>query len=97
MPKTPGPNDIVLARRKRGHGNVTSDAGDWPEGGTIPMRRAEAEARDDCEPDLKDATLQSRRSPADRTVKTGVSLQPGETGELTNDGSGTALPPGEEE
>lgn len=65
MPKnTPGPDDIVMARRKAGFGDVTvaSDLsarlpgfelsdGIWREGGSIPMRYQEALEREDCEPE----------------------------------------------
>lgn len=44
------PDAIVLARRKVGYGNVNTDLGPWPEGGTIPMRYDEARDREDCEP-----------------------------------------------
>lgn len=69
MPKTPDPNEIILARRREGYGAVSVEFGalqermpDWTpseatqrdglihEGDTIPMRREEAEGREDFEP-----------------------------------------------
>lgn len=47
---TPEPNDIVRARRREGYGTVSTEHGLWMEGETIPMRYAEALAREDCDP-----------------------------------------------
>ena len=45
----PEQDEIVTVRRRKGYGDVSTPFGFIVEGDTMPMRRAEAESRDDFE------------------------------------------------